>query len=83
MPVSSQATPPPIHLPILLKGSGAVDLRGRVIHLYSPSVTNWDFNSSHYYGRTQATGVVGVSQPVVDAMVDRGVTALLGLQATP
>ncbi len=63
-----------------MKSSGAVDLRGRVIHLYSPSVTDWDFNSSHYYGRTQATGVVGVSQPVVDAMVDRGVTTLLGLQ---
>lgn len=70
----------PVHLPMLLKSSGAVDLRGRVVHLYAPGVTNWDFNSSHYYGRTQASGVLGVSQPVIDAMVDRGVTALLGLQ---
>jgi hypothetical protein len=81
LPGMAQSTPPPIHLPILMKGSGAVNLRGRVIHLIAPAVTNWDFNSSHYYGRTQATGVVGVSQPVVDTMVDRGVTALLSLQS--
>ena len=82
LPGLAQNGPPPIHLPILLKRSGAIDLRGRVIHLYASGVTNWDFNSSHYYGRTQAPGVVGVSQPVVDEMVDRGVTALLGLQST-
>jgi len=82
LPVIAQSGPPPVHLPLLLKHSGAVDLRGRVIHLYAPGVTNWDFNSSHYYGRTQAPAVVGVSQTVVDAMVDRGVTTLLGLQST-
>ena len=80
LPGVAQSGPPPIHLPILLKGSGAVDLHGRVIHLHASGVTDWDFSSSHYYGRTQASGVVGVSQAVVDAMVDRGVTALLGLQ---
>ncbi len=82
LPGWAQSGPPPLHLPIIMKHSGAIDLRGRVVHLYAPSVTNWDFNNSHYYGRTQASGVVGVSQPVVDAMVDRGVTALLGLQPT-
>jgi hypothetical protein len=54
-------------------------LNGKVIHLHAPSVTNWHFNAGQYYGRTQASGVLGVSQGVVDAMVDRGLTTLLGL----
>jgi len=43
--------------------------RPRVIHTHAPTVTDWAFDSSGYYGKTQAPGTPGVSQAVVDAMV--------------
>lgn len=66
-------------LPIVITGSTGAAYRGKVVHIHASSVTNWDFNVAHYYGRTQASGVVGVDQAVVDTMVDRGITELLGL----
>lgn len=74
-----QGTASLLYLPLVMQGSGEPTLRGRVIHMHAPNVTNWDFNSSLYYGRTQSPGVVGVNQGVVDAMVDRGVTELVGM----
>jgi uncharacterized protein (DUF362 family) len=69
----------PIYLPLLVNTSLKAALRGKVVHIHAPRATNWNFNSALYYGKTQAPGVLGVDQGVVDAMVDRGVTGLLGL----
>jgi len=74
--------PPRLYLPLVVNRVTRTTRPGRVVHLHASSATNWDFNTSHYYGRTQASGVVGVSQAVVDAMVERGVTELLGLPLT-
>jgi len=70
------------YLPLVAHFLPPTMLHGRVVHVHAPSATNWDFDSAQYYGRTQAPGVVGVSQIVVDTMVDQGVTRLLGLQAS-
>lgn len=67
------------YLPLTTKYQNDDQLSGRVIHLHSSHVTDWNFDPAYYYGKTQAPGVMGVSQEVVDAMVDRGVTELLGL----
>ncbi len=73
---------PPCICPCSLTGPATPGGLGKVLHLHAPEVTNWYFDSATYYGRTQAPGVTGVSQPVVDAMVDRGVTELFGLPAS-
>ncbi len=73
----AQLDPPrPVYLPLV--GKGVADRPG-VIQVHAPTVTDWEFDREQYYGRTQAPGASGVSQAVVDAMLDRGVTALLGL----
>jgi hypothetical protein len=69
----------PTYLPLVVNSAPSTARPGSVIHIHTSSATNWDFAASHYYGRTQASGVVGVNQSVVDAMVDRGVTELLDL----
>ena len=73
---------PPIYLPLVMKQYRAGKLNGKVIHVHAPSVTNWNFDYTKYYGRTQAPSTVGVDQAVVDAMVDRGVAALFGLPSS-
>jgi hypothetical protein len=76
----SQDDPPAkIYLPSVAQYIPPAMLHGWVVHVHAPSVTNWDFDPMQYYGRTQAPGVGGVSQDVVDAMVDQGVTGLLSL----
>jgi hypothetical protein len=70
---------PPVYLPLVTKQYRAGRLNGKVIHIHAPSVTNWNFDYTRYYGRTQAPSTPGVNQAVVDAMVDRGVAALFGL----
>jgi len=67
-------------LPLMLKPYGFT-LAGRVIHIHNSSVTNWDFDPAYYYGATQTDQVKGVNQSVVDRMVDRGLTELLGMPA--
>jgi hypothetical protein len=57
-------------------------LNGKVIHVHAPNVTNWYFDPTRYYGRTQSPSTPGVDQAVVDAMVDRGVAALFGLPSS-
>jgi len=68
--------PPSVFLPLI---AHRPSLLGRVIHVHSSAATDWDYDSAQYYGRTQAVGVKGVNQSVVDAMLDRGVTELYGL----
>lgn len=78
-----QVEPPrPVYLPMVGNASTAVGNRPLVVHVHAPAVTDWIFDRSRYYGRTQAPGVQGVSQAVVDAMLDQGVTALFGLPVT-
>jgi hypothetical protein len=74
--------PPPIYLPLVSNSSSRPASSAQVVHVHAPAVTDWYFDYDTYYGRTQTTGVSGVSQAVVDAMVDRGVTSLLGLPET-
>jgi hypothetical protein len=82
-PALSQDDPPPkVYLPLVAQYLPPSMLHGWVVHVHASSATNWDFDSAHYYGRTQAPGVLGVSQDVVDAMVDQGVTGLLSLPAS-
>jgi uncharacterized protein (DUF362 family) len=69
----------PIYLPLVVNKRTPPNLLGRVLHVHAPSVTNWHFDYDQYYGKSQAPGTVGVNQGVVDAMIDRGVTGLLGL----
>ena len=64
-------------LPVIMSKNRASNL-GKVIHIHSPSVTNWNYDHDDYYGKTQSPGVMGVSQSIVDAMVDRGITELMG-----
>jgi hypothetical protein len=73
---------PPIYLPLVMKQYRAGKLNGKVIHVHAPNVTNWNFDYTKYYGRTQTPSVPGVNQTVVDAMVDRGVAALFGLPSS-
>lgn len=77
--VGAQEPHSPVFLPLVAHRTSGASGLGVVVHLRAPEVTNWYFDSDTYYGRTQAVGVPGVSQAVVDAMVDRGVTALFGL----
>jgi uncharacterized protein (DUF362 family) len=67
------------YLPVVINNTPRPYSSRRVIHLHAPNVTDWDFDPAIYYGRTQALGVSGVNQSVVDYMVDRGVTDLFGL----
>ncbi len=69
-----------VHLPIILKGGGTPPVPtvpppgpagARVVHVYSPNATNWNYDST-YYGAY-------VSQSAVDAMVNSGVMALTGV----
>lgn len=76
---AQEQIPHPLYLPLLVHTSLKAALRGKVIHLHASRAANWNFNSALYYGKTQSAGVLGVDQEVVDAMVDRGVTGLLGL----
>ena len=69
----------PIYLPMVANRALKNGAQGHVLQLHAPAVTDWFFYSDQYYGRTQAPGVPGVSQPVVDAMLDRGLCELLGL----
>ena len=69
----------PVYLPVVINRGGGGSKFGKVVHVHSAAATNWDFNASTYYGRTQITGVRGVNQAVVDEMVDRGLTELVGL----
>jgi hypothetical protein len=71
--------PSPQYLPVVLNNATSITSRPKVIHLSAQNVTNWDFNPAHYYGKTQAPGVLGVNQSVVDGMIDRGITELFGL----
>jgi hypothetical protein len=75
----SPADPPPVYLPLVSNRSTQTASSAQVVQVHAPSVTDWNFDYATYYGRTQAPGVSGVSQEVVDVMVDRGVTSLLGL----
>jgi len=82
-PTLGQDDPPPkVYLPSVAHILSPSMLHGLIVHVHAPSVTNWDFDPAHYYGRTQAPSVVGVSQDIVDAMVDQGVTSLLSLPAS-
>ncbi len=74
-------TLPAVYLPMVANRASNAGGLGKVLHIYAPQVTDWYFEGDTYYGRTQAPGVTGVSQPVVDAMLDRGVTQLFGLPA--
>src|SRR5512139_1196512 len=69
-PAFSQDDPPPVFLPLVANNTSP-SFRGRVVHVHAANATNWDFDAAHYYGRTQAPGVVGANQSVVDAMIDR------------
>lgn len=81
--LSQEGEPPfPVYLPLVGNDPVITSRPAWVVHVHDPAATNWDFNTSHYYGRTQAPGVVGVNQSVVNAMVDRGVTELLGLPSS-
>jgi hypothetical protein len=70
--LSRQDDPPSIYLPLLVSHGGPAAQPGRVVHVHASSATDWDFDADHYYGKTQATGVVGVNQAVVDAMMTGG-----------
>jgi uncharacterized protein (DUF362 family) len=70
----------PVYLPMVSNRTIESGSQGRVLHIHAPAVTDWYFDSALYYGRTQAPGVPGVSQSVVDAMVERGLCELFGLQ---
>ena len=70
---------PFVYSPMIANRASNAGGLGKVLQVYAPQVTDWYFNEETYYGSTQAAGVPGVSQPVVDAMLDRGVTALFGL----
>ncbi len=78
-PPLSPDPPSPVYLPMVANRALKNGAQGHVVHMHAPAVTNWYFYTDQYYGRTQAPGVPGVSQPVVDAMLDRGLCELLGL----
>jgi uncharacterized protein (DUF362 family) len=69
----------PVYLPMVANRALKNGAQGHVLHLHASAVTDWYFYSDLYYGRTQSSGVPGVSQPLVDAMLDRGLCELLGL----
>ena len=71
----------PVYLPYLIRKSEPQNLIGRVVHIHAPNVTNWLFDYEQYFGKTQTSDTPGVNQAVVDAMIDRGVTGLLGLSS--
>ena len=66
------------YLPQVTKDTSPA-MSGRVVHVHSSAATNWDYNHSTYYGRTQTAEVKGVNQSVVNEMMDRGITMLFGL----
>lgn len=72
----------PMYLPFVVHNSEQQSLLSKVLHIHAPSVTNWGFDYDQYYGQTQALHLPGVNQGVVDAMIDRGVTGLLGLNSS-
>jgi hypothetical protein len=69
----------PLFLPFVVHKGNQPGLVGRVLHIHAPAATNWRFDYTQYYGQTQDVNLPGVNQDVVDAMIDRGVSGLLGL----
>ncbi len=69
----------PVYLPFVVQKFYSPSLIGRVVHIHAPTVTNWNFDYDQYFGETQSADTIGVNQGVVDAIIDRGVTGLLGL----